>query len=335
MSKISKEKLLKKLRKEYNASNHVRAIKIANQLLKLDSNQHEVYFLKIASLTYLNKNEECLKTCKQALEKNSNDMNFICKISQFLREFDKNEESLLLLKEAFKLNPENKMIMENLLYTLFNVGGFEKAFEFIDNFPKEDPLWLDCLFFKAQLFSMEFMYEESLDACNNVLNHDPHHLDALSKKIFVLSKLERLEEAYEIIEFRIKNNLRPKGAKVDKAIYLAKKNNSSDALDILDEVLDEDPNFSYALSTKANFAHVVGEDVLALEYINKAIKNEDSRNHDHNLIIKSLILSGLGLFDEAFDYLDQISEDSPHVDAVIKATEEIEEKLANLEIVRI
>ncbi|MDR3062511.1 MAG: hypothetical protein LBU40_00035 [Methanobrevibacter sp.] len=332
MSKVNKEKLLRKLCKEYDNSNYLRVTKIANQILKLDSNNHDAFFFKAASLSHLDKNEEYLELCKEAWKNNSNDLDFVLELADFLRNYDENEEAAIILEEAFKLNPENNLIMEKLLYALFEIDGLKRPFEIIDNFPKENPLWLDCLFFKSQLYSMKFMYKEALDVSNEILSHDPTHLNALSKKVFVLNKLERSDEAYEVIEFRIKNNLRPKWAKVDKAIYLLNKNRSSDALDLLDEVIDEDPNFAYALSTKASFANMAGENILALDYINRALENSDHRSKESCLLIKSQILAALGEYDESFDCLDAIHEDSMYAIDAIETKEKIEEELSNLKI---
>jgi tetratricopeptide (TPR) repeat protein len=305
-----KEKLLKRMNKEFRRNNYQKVIKITNRLLKIDPNEEKAYIFKINSLLSLDEYDKSLKIFKQLLEKDSN-MNLIYGIYTLLNDKNKGEEALKILEEAFNKNPENENIIKNLIAVLIDLKGFKTGLKFIDNFPKENPLWLTVMMIKAELFSNAQRFKDSLDVCNEILSNDPKHLDALSKKVFVLNCLGRSDETLEIIDYRIKNNLRPKWVMVDKAVWLMGKNMEVEANEILDEVLDMDPNFGYALSNKAIIASGNELNDLALRYINKALKNSSNKTHDTFLINKAQILFHNGDIVKSLDILDNIDENSP------------------------
>jgi tetratricopeptide (TPR) repeat protein len=305
----NKEKLLKRIDKEFKRDNHLRVLKIANRILKINPNEKKAYLFKMNALLYLGEVNKSLKIFKQLL-KNNADMDTINKAFIILENKDKGEEALKILQSAFNQNSENEIIINSLISALVDLNSIEAGIDFIDKFPKENPLWLDIFFIKAVLFSNNGMFEDSLEVCNEVLNNDPHHLNALSKKVFVLNCLGKHDAALEIIDYRIENNLRPKWAMVDKAIHLMNENKKSEANNILNEVLDMDPNFGYALSNKAIIAADNGLSKLALKYINKALRNSDDKTHDAFMITKSQILFNEGDIVKSINILNNIDENS-------------------------
>jgi tetratricopeptide (TPR) repeat protein len=305
-----KEKLLKRMDKEFNRKNYSKVIKIANKILKINPNEERASSLKIFSLLFLGEDNKALKFFKQDLGKNP-DVDTIYEAFSVLNIENKGKEAFKIIQSAFNENPENKNITISLIFALIDLNGLKSGFEFIDNFPKENSLWLDVLFTKADLFSEKNMFKDSLKVCNEILSNNPQHLNALSKKVHVLNCLKRGDETLEIIDYRIKNNLRPEWAMVDKAFWFMNKNRKSEANEILDEVLEKDPNFGYALANKAIIASENGMFDSALKYINKALKNSNIRTYDSIMINKAKILFRKGDLDKSLNILAKINEYSP------------------------
>jgi len=303
VTKRSKEKLLKKMDKEMDNSDFERVIKLANEIIKLDSTESEAYISKFISLMKINKEADASHLFEDILNNLSTtkDIGDVEECLLSMKEYDKANE---LYKKVYELDPGFYDFLEN---TLINYIDFGTSIEFLNHLDKNTPRWEDLYFLKAVILSGSENYEETIDVCDEILKDFPNHENAYSKKTFCLIALDRDEEFKEITEYRIKNNIRPNWALVDKGGYYLKKGDYDKAISIVDEVLEDKPKFGYALFSRANFMCIENKDLNeALDYLNKSLEGEvDERYHTVALGLKYNILEKLGRKDEANKALEE------------------------------
>jgi len=303
MSKRSKEKLLKKMDKEMDNSNFERVMKLTNEIIKLDPTESEAYICKFISLVKLGKETEASDLFEDILNNLSTtkDIGDVEECLLSLKEYDK---ATALYKKIYELDPDFYDFLEN---ALINYIQFDTSIEFLNHINKNVPRWEDLYFLKAVLLSGSEKYEETIDVCDEILKDFPNHENAHSKKTFCLSALDRDEEFKELIEYRIKNNIRPNWALVDKGGYYLKKGDYDKAIAIVDEVLEKNPKFGYALFSRANFMCIENKDLdEALDYLNKSLEGEvDPRYYTVALGLKYNILDQLGREEEAEKALEE------------------------------
>ncbi|MCL2687580.1 MAG: tetratricopeptide repeat protein [Methanobrevibacter sp.] len=303
MSKRSKEKLLKKMDKEMDNSNFKRVIKLANEIIKLDPAQSEAYICKFISLMKLEKETEASNLFEDILDNLSTikDIGDVEDYLLYMKEYDK---ANALYNKVYELDSDFYGYLET---ALINYIEFDTAIEFLNHLDKNTPRWEDLYFLKAVILSAAEEYEETIDVCDEILKDFPNHENAYSKKTFCLSALDRDEELKEILEYRIKNNIRPNWALVDKGGYYLKKGDYDKAISIVDEVLERKPGFGYALFSRANFMCIENKDLNeALDYLNQALEGEvDKRYYTVALGLKYNILDQLGRKEEAEKALEE------------------------------
>jgi tetratricopeptide (TPR) repeat protein len=118
--------------------------------------------------------------------------------------------------------------------------------------------------------------------------------------------LERDEEFKEITEYRIKNNIRPNWALVDKGGYYLKKGDYDKAISLVDEALKNKPGFGYALFSRANFMYLENKDLNeALDYLNQSLEEHDPRYYYEALDLKYEVLNDLGREEEAEEIFEE------------------------------
>ncbi|MCL2115291.1 MAG: hypothetical protein FWH29_03625 [Methanobrevibacter sp.] len=69
MSNKTKEKLLKRLEKNYDNDNYAKSVSIANKIIKSFPEENEAFMLKLFSLFYLGKEEDVLQLSEEIIKK--------------------------------------------------------------------------------------------------------------------------------------------------------------------------------------------------------------------------------------------------------------------------
>jgi tetratricopeptide (TPR) repeat protein len=305
MSKRDKEKLLKKMEKNFNMNNHRRTLKIANEIIKSYPEEKKAYIKKIISLYNLNKENEALKLSEKIIDLFPNDETLF-KTSHYLideRAYDKSIKICDKLQDEF-----DDEYMKHLHYSLLYLTRIANAIDFIDKYPKTNSKWKDVYFDKAELYNQEGDYEKSLEVCNELLKEYPYDLNANTKKTFLLDGLERYEERADLLEFRIENNIRKYWALVDKAQNYMENGDIETGMNLLNEVLKSKPNMAYALFIKGFLIYQTDEDIeKALKYLNKSLEANDKRCYKQTLTLKLEILDELERYEEADECRDEFN----------------------------
>lgn len=204
----------------------------------MDDTQPEAYIYKFISLINLKKETETLNIFKYILD-NLSTIKYIGNLEEHLIEMKEYDKASEIYNEMYKLDPD---FYDFLASALLDDIEFNTAIEFIDYLDKSTPCWEDIYFVKAERLSRFGEYEKTIDACDEILKDFPKHINANTKKTFCLIVLERDEEFKEITEYRIKNNIRPNWALVDKGGYYLKKGDYDKAISLVDETLEKKPD---------------------------------------------------------------------------------------------
>jgi len=154
---------------------YLEAIKIFDDVLKIDPKHIDALASKAYSLCLLHKYEEAIMACEEAL----------------------------------KINPKHELALCNLDEVGACLGESGKYLEAIDVFNKIleiDPTNVHALANKANALIYLHKDEDAITMCNKALAYAPQDIEALNKKAAALTNLNKFQEAMEIFDKVLKMN---------------------------------------------------------------------------------------------------------------------------------
>jgi len=150
---------------------------------------------------------------------------------------------------------------------------------------------------RARVLVENKKYVEALKEINEVVKHEPEHLEAQMMRCEILYHLGQMNEAYEfsnILQKKYPEN--PKLMLLQAKILRTMGRNES-ALTFVEKLLSKEPLHSGALIEKGTIHKELNELEKAVECYNKAIMNEP--NNWNAWYLKGITLALLGRFEES------------------------------------
>ncbi|MDR3291532.1 MAG: hypothetical protein LBT10_05205 [Methanobrevibacter sp.] len=311
MVKKNSKKFINLIERQFKDGQYRKSIKTANKLIKMCPDEAYGYTYKLHSIYKLEGKEKSLEKAKEIVNKHDEWDELIFEIGEFYRSIDEYDISIIFYEKAYDLNPCVNYAI-GMVYSLAEIEGYDEddVIDFIDQFPKDDPKWLDFMFIKSDILSKEKEYKKSLKVCDMILKQDPDHLLALTKKTFLLITLKKIKKAEKVIDYRLENDINSTWALVDKGlvtVYLY--GDYEKANEFISKALEADPVFQYAFLAKAVHNYEQGNLEEALKNIDKATKNKEDPLYMRYLMYKALLLKEMGETEKLLDVINQIPED--------------------------
>ncbi|MFW9973211.1 MAG: tetratricopeptide repeat protein [Candidatus Odinarchaeota archaeon] len=238
-----------------NLKKYDRAMQHFEKVIELEPENVDALINKGVVLTDLNKNEEAIPFYEKVLEIEPKNMIALINITTVLADLEKCEEAMKWIDKALEIDPNNVRILFNKgrVYDILGRSEeakniYDMAFEdiaeqFYKNYEENKEIFepeLEAETVQA-LMGIEFAkhgeYNDAEKWITSALNHNPKNLAASIGKSFLLEKLEKYE----------------------------------DALDILKNILQKKPSAAIFFMI-ARIQSLAGDDKKALEYLNTAIK---------------------------------------------------------------
>ncbi|MDR3292227.1 MAG: hypothetical protein LBT10_08800 [Methanobrevibacter sp.] len=297
MSKITKDKLIKRAKKLFKRENYENCIKTANKILKMDSNYLEAYIFKLDSFIRLDKKiniDDFEETVLGYLTHSPKDEgNYLVAIYYIIlmdkiELIDKLGLLTYIINEGMLSHPESYDILLLRLKVLYENSEFEETIEYLDNLAKTNKFWKDILYFKANIYMEEDKYDKSLEVYNKILN-DSRDLDTLSRKIRTLQLIERDDEALEILDGMIDDNDEKNWALVNKGLHYQDQDETL-AMEFIDEAIKNDPEYGFAYYGKASVLAQIDEYDDAAKYLDKALTYDVNLSDNADFIFLSAII---------------------------------------------
>ena len=288
MTKIKKEKLIRRAKKLFKREEYEKCVKTTNKILKSFPDELDIYKLKIDALfILLDYNNEIGKTAIAYLKKSPKDESDYLITIDYLDGCENYDLKMSVIEESLKSYPESydlKILKVKSLY--FDFKEYEKAIEYIDSFSKTDPYWKDVMYFKAKIYENSKDYDKSLEVYYEILkSYNDHELksfksqETLTRILKTLKILERDEEALDLLNKMIKEGNEKTWALVNKGLYLQGTDNQR-ALEFIDEAIENDSEYGFSYFGKASVLYEMGDYEDLDDHIKKAISLDEEINEN-------------------------------------------------------
>jgi len=156
---------------------------------------------------------------------------------------------------------------------------------------------------KANSYFFAEKYYQSIKLYDVVLEKDPSNINALHNKGFVLTKINRINDALTLYEKILEKHPDDVFTLVNIGIALHELKQFDKAILYFDKVLKRDPDNVFALVNKGYALHYLKQFNESLQCYDKALKiNPDDIEALNN---KGWVLVSLKKYDEAIEYFDK------------------------------
>ncbi|MDR3222126.1 MAG: tetratricopeptide repeat protein [Methanobrevibacter sp.] len=326
MRKLTKKKLIKRMKKFYKVSNYKKTIKVASEILKLYPDEIDAYITKGDSFARLEKYDEAYQNYKKYLEHSKKDVSDFCIIQQRLMDIDKFEEAYEVGNKGLEIDPDHESLVMNKLFNLTNVGKYEDGFNYVDESSKTSPHWRILLHAKAQLKINHEKHEEALEIYDEILKYDKNDSSANSDKVMLLIALGRKDEERTLVEKMIEENISRDWALVTKGLSYLENKDYKTTMRYMDKTLKEYPDYGYAQYGKGCAFYFMDEKDMAMKYFHKALEKEDMNYYWNTSFRIAIIHAEDGYLNKALDIVDKI----PPRDIIYSKAQDFKEQIIEL-----
>ena len=351
----------KAARLAYN-ENYIDALKVADKAVKLDPENEDAINLKLLLCAELGNAEEYIKCCDMLTRINHDDNSYLIRKATLLEGLGRYEEALESYDDAEKLGKNEDLIWYNrgVIY-LYYFKRYEKAIECFteslkinpnaadawanlsncyrglddlneamvccDEALKIDSNFLHALHNKGSILNDWGCYEEAIRYYDKILAIQPDNEEVLISKENALESLDdlsfdNLEEVFEYLDSRLKNNPNDYEALINKGIFLTRSEKYVDAYKIFNKALEINPSDEHVWFYKGENSYYMGLNLsrnlknLSMIYLEDALDNfnkalEINPNNEDALIRKGIILSRLGHYEDSLQILNHVSSSYP------------------------
>ena len=219
-------------------NNHEKALELFNKALRIDANHPIIHFNSAASYEALNRFEEAEKAYEEALRRKPGWTEAMLSLARLHHICGHNDQAEDILRQAINLSYKDSDLHATL----------------------------------GDLLLHKEKYPEANDEFDKALEFDHDNLKAISGKITALEKLDKKEDAYDLLLQM--EQMRPDDVNLTLqcAQFLMNMEKYNDASKRLRKILDIDPNNADALALLGEYLLINGEDTKALHCFEKAIK---------------------------------------------------------------
>ena len=215
--------------------------------------------------------QESLDCCEQALELSENNPETFFDKGVALNHLERYEEALESVQKAIDLDPKSVAAWRFRGAVLNNLERHEEALESVQKAIDLDPKSVDDWRLRGDILRERKRYEEALNACNRALEIDPENVNVLNSYALTLSLFQEFEKAIAAIDKAI--YLKPEEVllKANRGIVLARAGRYIEALAACEQAIKQDPNHESVYYAKACYYALQGELESAIDHLQKAI----------------------------------------------------------------
>ena len=204
----------------YSKSNeHEIALRYANKLIEIQTNQYKGFLFAGKSLTALQRYEEAEEVIKLGLKKSPNQKNLISLLSALSRKSGKVEKALEYSKKLIEMSPENVGNYGQAARDLCSLERFEEAQKQINDGLSHFPNNRYLLTIASDIYRNSGQYKEALQFSEQLAEKYPEELKGYTRVVQNLISLELYEKAKATISnSKAKFPNHPELIKIDKLI---------------------------------------------------------------------------------------------------------------------
>ncbi|MDR0911293.1 MAG: tetratricopeptide repeat protein [Methanobrevibacter sp.] len=181
MSKVTKEKLERKLNKALKNDNYEKIIKLSNQLLKFDPNDFKYWMIIGKSYGALGKYDDAVDAYKKAIDSDPNNEELYYLIIEDLESLELLDDAFEIIDKGLKINPNNINLIDDKTMLLYDHGHEDEAYKYIDSFSEDYEYYDDILEIKAKLKEIDEDFESAMELYTKVLENGKSSHALMSK----------------------------------------------------------------------------------------------------------------------------------------------------------
>ena len=307
------------------------ALEVVNVAIKYNPSSELLWIGKINVLQRLNKTDEVIETCKQAMELFKDKAIFKQYHAVALAIAGRYNEALSVINKYLEGDPGSIELAKGKARILMSMKRYEETVKFIDEFVSRIPDMigrLDLIKIKGEaLYHME-RYDDALKVFREVLKYNKNDADVLYYIGAILNRQYRFDEAYRYLKKAVE--LDPENADAwfkladtlemrehgDKQQFLM---DHMEARDAIERALFFDPDNLVYKVKKANIIKILGEtiDARLLDDARKLLRDILKRTDDSMIRAVALctlgnIFSYEGKYEEAIKYYKEAIKANPN-----------------------
>ncbi|MGV8175023.1 MAG: tetratricopeptide repeat protein [Methanothrix sp.] len=172
-----------------------KAIKIADQILDIDSSNEGAFAGKIYALAGLLRFNEAEFSAKEALEKLPDSIKILIQTAGLYYDQEKYENTVEVASKIHELDPENEPAFAWKITSLRKLKKLDEAESEAKEALKKLPDSIEILHQLGELYFERENYIECIEILNHILSLDPENEKGLQGKIASLVKLDKFDEA--------------------------------------------------------------------------------------------------------------------------------------------
>ncbi|MCB2196001.1 MAG: tetratricopeptide repeat protein [Bacteroidetes bacterium] len=252
------------------------ALKIIEQIEKIESSNSDVYLLKGSTLSMMGRYSEAEKAFDTAIIYSYEDkVDIIHTVSQSFEQIGRYKTALKYLHQAYKMDTKNIMLLYDIAYCYEKMGKINKSVEFYRQYLDKEPFSENAWYNLGVLFNKYDRYDEAIEAFDFALAINPD----FSVAYFNLANTLSNNQDYHNAILNYKEYIKFDGESVEVLTYLGdcyeSLNEYDTALRYYDKALENDSYFGDAYFGKANIMFQLQKYELALQFIKKAAVLDD------------------------------------------------------------
>jgi tetratricopeptide (TPR) repeat protein len=261
------------------------ALKIIEQLERIESSNIDVYLVKGAALNALNRYSEAERAFDMAVGFSFDEkVDVLQTVANGFEEIGKYQVSLKYLLEAFRMEPGNLLLLFDIGYCYEKLGQIKMSIDYYLRYLDKEPFSENAWYNLGILYTKAEMFEKAVEAYEFALAINPEFSLAYFNLANAYSNNDQFLKAIE----NYKEYLTYDGDSVEVLTYIGDCYESLKEFDLAfqyyEDALKLDDLFSDAYFGKANVKYQQNDFIEALTYIKKAIKIDDLNAEYHFLI---------------------------------------------------
>ncbi|MDR0911295.1 MAG: tetratricopeptide repeat protein [Methanobrevibacter sp.] len=315
MSKVTKEKIERKLTKAIKNKNYEKIIKLSNQLSKFDPDNFEYLIVIGHSYGALGKYNAAVDAYKKAINVDPNNEYIYNLVVGELESLELFDDAFEILDYGLKINPDNFEIIEIKTTFLYEYGYDNEAYEYIDSFSEDYENYDDILILKAELKENDEEYDDAMEIYNKVLENGKSS-NALMSKYKLMYSLNLDEENLKFLEsFYYNENLREMAIMLSVSLYL-EINEEKKAMSLIDNLYKDDLENPQYKMNKGFILFEMEKFDEAEKYLMEFFEDGEMDNEYSSIMGLAILYSEKGYYDRALELMDTVPKDNEEYEIV-------------------
>ena len=262
-----------------------KALKIIEQIERIESSNSDVYLLKGSTLNVMGRYSDAVRAFDTAVIYSYEDkLDIIHTIAQSFEQIGKYKTALRYLHQAYQLDNKNIMLLYDIGYCYEKIGQVNKSIEFYHQYLDEEPFSENAWYNLGVLHNKFDQYDKAIEAFEFAIAINPD----FSVAYFNLANAFSNKEDYLNAILNYKEYLNFEGRTVEILTYIGDNYESLKEYDLAlkyyDEAIQEDNTYADAHFGKANLMYRQGKFKLAIKFVQLAIEKDDINAEYHYLM---------------------------------------------------